>query len=186
MGSDDGGVPFGAVGAALASPWVWPALALLVLVGATLVLLREWKRSRLALSFVVVTIAFAVCWAIAYAALRSNHHQAAAYVDCWPACTDYRYAVASTYWYGPIVFAFLTAFAATLALPLAAVISSLIVWQAMSIGFALRWWADGLGDARPEFGIALGTAAAAGVAAAFLARRAVQPRRRPVAHSDLC
>ncbi|HEY4621920.1 MAG TPA: hypothetical protein VIG93_09485 [Gaiellaceae bacterium] len=90
-------------------------VALLALAGLASLLYVAWRRRRLASTFIVVTIGSALLWGLAFAAIWTDYRDADGFVDCWPYCTAFQVAVASTFWYGPVMFLVLGVFAVALA-----------------------------------------------------------------------
>lgn len=86
----------------------------LVLVAFGLLLFIAWRRGRLARTFVAVTGVLAVAWGVALAAIWTDYRDADGFVDCWPSCSHFRNAVASAFWYGPVMFVLLGVFAGVL------------------------------------------------------------------------
>jgi hypothetical protein len=90
----------------------YTALVALVVFGSLLFI--AWRRGRLARMFVAVTVVLVVAWGLALAAIWTDYRDADGFVDCWPSCSHFHRAVASAFWYGPVMFVLLGVFAGVL------------------------------------------------------------------------
>jgi hypothetical protein len=86
-------------------------ISLFALVAFGLLLFIAWRRGRLARMFVTITVVLAVAWGLALAAIWTDYRDADGFVDCWPSCSYVQRAVASAFWYRPVMFVLLGLFA---------------------------------------------------------------------------
>jgi hypothetical protein len=89
-------------------------VALGILVGLGALLYIAWRRRRLAVAFIAVTVVMALLWALAYTAISKDYRDADGWVDCWPRCSAFQNAVGGTFILGPAAFVVLGIFAAIL------------------------------------------------------------------------
>lgn len=90
--------------------------ALFALLAFGFLLFIAWRRGRLAHMFIAVTVVLAAAWGLALAAIWTDYRDADGFVDCWPSCSHFQRAVASAFWYGPVMFVLLGLFAGGLAI----------------------------------------------------------------------
>ena len=98
----------------LRSSSVGLVIALLTLAGLGSFLCLAWRHNRLAPAFMAVTAGSALLWGLAFTAIWTDYRDADGFLDCWPSCTAFQVAIASTFWYGAVMFLVLGVFAVAL------------------------------------------------------------------------
>jgi hypothetical protein len=88
-------------------------LALIIVVVLAAVLYTGWRRGRLVPAFLGAASAIAFLWALAYAAIRTDYHDADGWIDCTQ-CSLLQDGVGTMYSFGPIAFVLLTVATAVL------------------------------------------------------------------------
>jgi hypothetical protein len=93
---------------------LWFTAAVLTVVGLSALLVFAWRRQRLGIAFLGVTVLLASFWALAKIAVEHDYGDADGYVDCWPHCTGVQQSVILGIGGAPIAWILLGVLAAVL------------------------------------------------------------------------